>query len=610
MTDELLPYYNRELAYIRNTGAEFGKAYPKIAGRLRLSSHSTEDPHVSRLIEAFAYLNARIRHKLDDDFPEITDALLGILYPHYLAPVPSMSVIQFVLDPSQADMATGYTIPKGTSVETEPINGEPCRFRTCYPATLWPVELTSATLRRQPFSAPITAFTRQAAGCLQFSLRCLGKDRTFEQLAIPTLRFFLKAEAQYVYHLYEHIMNDTLGIAFARDAEDTAPVIAAPRRILPVGFDKDEGMLPYSARSFLGYRLLTEFFAFPEKYLFFDVSFADGLPAKIGGRLDLFFYLKRTLPELEQVVSPSTIRMGCAPMVNLFRQRAEPIQLSQAEPDYHIIPDARRPEATEIYSVNEVTAIAPDGNEAKYVPFYSFKHGSPKIDRTSFWHTSRRAAGRRDGKVDPGTEVYISLVDLGFKVSAPADWTLDVETTCLNRDLPEHLPFGGDQPQLRVTQGGPISRVICLTPPTKTVRPALKHGAMWRVVSHLALNHLSISDDEEGAETLREILKLYDFADNEETSALVSGITNVRSRRVVGPAGGRAGGSFCRGVEVAVEFDEERFTGSGMFLFASVIERFLGLYCNINSFTRMVAITKQRGELRRWPSRAGEQVLV
>jgi type VI secretion system protein ImpG len=189
---------------------------------------------------------------------------------------------------------------------------------------------------------------------------------------------------------------------------------------------------------------------------------------------------------------------------------------------------------------------------------------------------------------------------------------VDVETTCLNRDLPQRLPFGGDQPRLHLGEGGePVSRITCLTAPTRTLRPALREGTLWRLVSHLTLGHVSLVEHDDHALALREILKLYDFVDSAEIRKLIDGIDRVGSRRVVGRVRGPRMDAFCQGVEVTLCFDEGKFTGGGLFLFAAVLERFLALYCSVNSFTKLVATVKgKEGELRRWPPRAGEMVLV
>jgi type VI secretion system protein ImpG len=611
MSDDLLPYYNRELNFIRRLGAEFAQAHPKIAGRLLLTADGTEDPHVERLIEGFAYLNARIRHKLDDDLPEITDALLGVLYPHYQAPIPSMAIVNFLLDRGQGDLTGGYPIPVESTLEAESPDGQPCRFRTCYPVTLWPIEVVSANLLARPFAAPPVPAAGNAVAVLRLVLKCYSKDVTFAQLAAQSLRFYLKGQDQHVFALYELLLNNTLAIALADSPRDPRPAILDPQCLEPVGFERDQGMFPYPPRSFLGYRLLSEFFTFPHKFLFVDLAGLGPKVLRAANSLEVYFYLSRSLLELEQNVTADTFRLGCTPVVNLYRQRAEPIALSHLETEYRVVADARNPLAGEIYSIDRVTATSPDNQQIEYQPFYSFKHAAERSRQKAFWHAVRRPGGQAGGKGDPGTEVHLSLVDLGFSPSAPAEWTLDVETTCLDRDRPRRLPFGEGQPLLRLSRGAPLARIESLTRPTATLRPALKRGALWRVISHLSLNHLSLADTAEGADALREILSLYDFTDSAETRSTIEGIASVRTSRVVGRSVGGPRGGFCRGLEVNVHFDEERYTGSGVFLFASVLERFLGLYCTINSFSKLVATTtKREGELRRWPPRAGESVLL
>jgi type VI secretion system protein ImpG len=320
--------------------------------------------------------------------------------------------------------------------------------------------------------------------------------------------------------------------------------------------------------------------------------------------MEVYFYLNNAVPDLEANVSADTFRTGCTPVVNLYRQRAEPIQLTQTEWEYPVIPDARRPLAHEVYTIDRVTALSPEGESVEFRPFYSARHAESAAGR--FWHTTRRFAGPGDG----GTDVTLSLVDLDFRTAAPDGWGLDVETTCLNRDLPRRLPFGGDQPRLQFTEGGAlVSKITCLSPPTPTYRLAHRKGALWRLISHLSLNHLSLIEEADGVGALREVLKLYDFTDSAETRSMIDGVQRVSSRRVVGRTA--TGDGVCRGTEVTVHLDEKRFAGSGLFLFACVLDHFLGLYCSINSFTRLVAFTDGgKRVLRRWPPRMGEKVLV
>jgi type VI secretion system protein ImpG len=610
MSDDLLAYYNRELSIIRRLGAEFAAAHPKIAGRLRLGPDTSEDPHVSRLIEAFAYLNARIRHKLDDEFPELAEGMLAVLYPHYLAPIPSMAIVQFHLDPAETELAPGYTIPQRTPLETAPVQNIPCRFRTCYPVTLWPVRVDRASLTRPPFVAPVVpSASGRASSLLTLTLRGLVPATRFADLPLSALRFFLAGQIQNVYSLYELIFRNTLAVVVANGPDDPNPVVLDKSCLRAVGFDRDEGLLPYSARSFLGYRLLTEFFVFPEKFLFVDFCPPRGALSNIENRLDIYLYLDREAPNLEPDLSADSFRLGCTPIVNLYRQRAEPIQLTHAEHEYRVVPDARRPLSHEVYGVDRVIATSPRGEELEYQPLFSAKHAAAG-ESPAYWFSSRRAG---DSSVvgDQGTEVYLTLVNPALDLAAPADWTLFVETTCLNRDLPSRLPFGGNQPRFHIGEGkGLVTDIRCLTPPTKTLRPSSLRGIPWRLISHLTLNHSSLQGDE-AAEALRDMLRLYDFTKSEETQAFVKGILSVRSRGTVGRPSSRSG-SICRGVEISIEFDEARYaTLNSLFLFASVLDRFLALYCSMNSFSRFVATTRGRsGEYHRWPPRMGERTLL
>jgi len=612
LNDDLLQFYNRELAFFRRMAAEFAEANPKIAGRLRLSAETCDDPHVERMIEAFALLNARIRQKLDDDFPELTDALLGTLYPHYLAPVPSMAIVKLHADPDQTPPA-GYLVARGSEVETEPIDGEPCRFRTCCDATLYPLEVHTARLAGRPLPAPATPYSSSAVAVLQISLECLAAEGTFADIEADSLRFFLRGQAHHTLPLYELIFNNAIEVAVAESPTDPEPVVLGPDCLRTVGFGRDEGTLPYDARSPLGYRLLTEYFTFPDKFLFFEVSGLDrGRALRKWREMELYIYFDQTKIDLERNVSEDTLQLNCAPIVNLFEQRAEPIQLTPTQNDYPVVPDARRPKAMEVYAVDSVTAISPYGEEAQYFPFYAVRHEADPNANEAYWYAARRPGVPEAGEVDEGTDMELSLVDLQFRPHTQADWVVDVQTTCLNRDLPNRLPFGGDQPRLYLTAGeGAVSRVQCLTPPTPTRRPSRGYAGLWRLISHLSLNYLSIAGDDEGGHALREMLRLYDFVQNAETRDLIDSVLSVSSRRIAGRIAGGGLGGVARGVEINVVFRPEGYSEKGLYLFGRVLEHFFGLMCSINSFTKLTASVRGREELLLDAApRAADKVLV
>lgn len=615
MSQELHPYYERELLFIRQLAQEFARQYPAAAGRLLLEPNRSIDPHVERLIEAFALLAGRIHHKLDDEFPELTSAILGVLYPHYLAPIPSMAIIQFDLDYEQSPLPDGFLIDRGSRLHTSPVSDVACRFRTVYPVRLWPVHLASARYLTPPFPAGLAPPPGTAA-VLRLRLECRS-GLSFADLGLDRLRFYLAGEAQVVATLYETLFNDVTKVAF-RPLDDGEPLWFDPSECLSqVGFEHDQGMLPYSPRSFLGYRLLTEFFAFPSKFQFADLGSLNFVCTEhFGKALDVVLYLSRSSSNLEQGVNTDTFRLGCSPVVNLFEQTAEPIPITQTRHEYRVVPDVASQQGMEVYSVDSVVGTDPVSRvTTEYHPFYSYKHGISREERRTFWTATRRPSVREG---DRGTEVELSLVDLDFNPKLPAESMLVVRTTCTNRDLPGKLAMYGDRLRFSLESAAPLARIRCLRLPTVPVRPPTRRGSLWRLVSHLNLNHLSLGGTVESRDALQEMLRLYDFSDPESgeataavTRQLIDGITSLSSRRIVHWLDAPEASGFCRGTEITIEFDEKKYVGTGVFLFASVLERFLALYASINSFTRMVARTRGgEGPLKQWPPRAGEQPMI
>ena len=604
MSDQLLPLYDQELAYLRNLAGEFADAHPKIAGRLRLTEDAVDDPHVARMIEAFALIAARIRQKLDDEFPELTASMLGALYPHLLAPFPSAAIACFA---PLEDLDGPYRVARHTALEMEPVDGEACRYRTTQEVELWPIAVRSASLGTRPIVAPSGPFTERAACSLRVVLECLSPTETFAELGVDRLRFFLRGLPQHSAALYELLCNDLIGIAVADHADDPGAVFLGPQALSPVGFEPDQALLPYSPRSFVGYRLLGEYFGFPAKFLFVDVAGLSGKTLRGAGRsIELFFYFRRAAPGLERQVDAESLALGCTPIVNLFSQRAEPVQLTHEAAEYIIVPDARRHATREIYAVETVTLSQAGRQNRTVLPFFASHHAVDPAAATLYYTTQRR----RLSEGDDSTDVTLSIVDGELGPNSPTDGIVAIETTCLNRDLPRQLPYGGSRPRLSMVEGSAeITAVRCITPPTPTLRPPHARRAAWRLISQLSLNHLSLADETQGADALREILRLHDVRDIPETRAALEAIRAVSSTR--GTARLPGSGAICRGVDVALELNATRLEGSGAFLFASVLDRFLGLYTSINSFSRLTVWLQGRGEaFRTFPARAGERPLL
>lgn len=611
MADELLPYFEKELAFIRQMGSEFAKEHPKVAGRLGINSDTIEDPHVSRLVEGFAYLNARIQHKLDDDFPELTDALLNVVFPHYQRPIPSMSIIQFTPDKEQLD--TKYTVPKKSLVETEHFRGEHCRFTLGYDVNLYPIEISDAQLIGRPFTTPGSARMKGAGGVLKISLETFNSDITFLDVGLKSLRMYLKGQSQHIHPLYQLLLNDAIGVVLSAPDQSSQPVYLGHDVLQSVGFGEKDGLLPYPPSSFIGYRLLTEYFIFPEKFMFVDINeIQENIPEDTESKLDIYIYLRSSDIELEHNISKDSFALNCSPAVNLFEQKADPIRLDHTQYEYSIVPDARRPVGFEIYSVDKVMASTPAGDTREFLPFYGLKHEHTSNEDHAFWFASRRNSKLGYQERDDGTDVFLSLVDLEFNPNIPEDRTLSLSLTCSNRDQPSKLPYNNEHPKLQcVDSAPPCSKIRCITQPSKTVRPPLRNHARWRLISHLNLNHLSITGGESATEALKEILRLYDFKDSSVSKGLVDSIMSVNARQISAPLSIDGHSTMCRGVEIEITLKEEYLTGSSSYLYATILEHFFSLYCSINSFSRtLVKINNKEGFLKKCPPRAGEKVFL
>jgi type VI secretion system protein ImpG len=607
--DELLAYYERELTFLRQKGAEFAEQYPKVASRLLLEPNRCEDPHVERLIEAVALLAARVHLRLDDDFPEITQALLNVVYPHYTRPIPSMSVAEFHL--REGKLTTSYRVAKDSTLYSRPVDSQPCTFRTCYDTDVWPMQIREARWTPidrldPPLRAP------GAVAALKVRIDC-WQDVRFAELPLESLRFYLNGEPALVNTLYELLSNNCISIVLRdpRPKFRQRPIELVADALKPVGFEDGEAMLPYSDRSFGAYRILQEYFAFPEKFFFLDLRGMDALRA--AGFRDsveiLFLVSPFERPErqesLEAGVGPRTLRMGCTPIVNLFPHTAEPIQLDQTCYEYEVNPDFRHSRSMEVFSIDSVVCTYErTGETAVFEPFFSFRHGSTQKEPT-FWQATRRQKGPEKSGA---SEVSISLVDLsGRPLTLDLD-TLTVRCTCSNGDLPSQLPFGEESGDFDLEGGFAVESVVVLRKPTATLRPALGRGAMWRLISHLSLNYLSLVEG--GREALQEILRLYQGS-SPYLERQIEGIMAVRSERRFARVVGDHGIAYVRGVRVELDLDEEKFVGGGVYLFSSVLEHFLAQYVSMNSFSQLAVTTRQRKEvLREWEPRAGNRILL
>ncbi len=611
---DLLLYYERELTYLRRLGAEFGAKYPKIAARLQLEPGKCDDPHVERLLEGVAFLNARLHHRLDDDLPELSGALLDALYPLHVRPVPSLSVVELALDPELGALPGGHRVPRGAELRSRPAHAVPCRFRTCYDTVLWPAAVAAAEWTGPERAGPGVPLA-DAVGALRIELRAFAGLR-LAQVELDSLRLHLAGDPAVADTLYELLSSNVARVA-VRDPDQPArtPTLLGPDAVRPVGFADDEALLPLPRRTLAAHRLLQELFVLPQKFHFIDLA---GVGAALralgcGPRAELVvlvtpFERAERRAALELGVDAGAVRLGCTPVVNLFAQTAEPILLTERQLEYPVVPDARRRLEIEAWSIDEVVSLTPGEGDARPVaPLYGVHRGGAADRGMVYWHAARRPSGWR---TDRSSELFLSFADAGGAARAPDAEVVSCTLTCCNGDLPSRLPFGADERgDFELAAGGPVRSVRCLVKPTAVIEPPLGTSLLWRLTSALTLNHLSLVEG--GRDALRELLRLHNAGDRPAGERQIRGLADVRSAPAYARVASEYGVAFARGRRVELEFDEEHFPGGGAFLFASVLERFLALSASMNSFTQVEARSRQRRRpVGAWAPRAGWRPLV
>ncbi len=625
MDERFLELYNNELRHLRSTAGEFAKEYPGVAGQLGVDvdgQREVEDPYVERLLEGFSYLSARIQRKLDAEFPRVSQGLLETVYPDYLAPIPSMAIVQIQPTLEDPGLAEGVAVPRGTRLRSRLGQGQrtPCEFITAHDVTLFPLAIESVDYH----SSRDLARLQLPAGCgaqsaLRIGLRATA-GVTFSEMKLDCLTFYLRGADQLPVALHENIIAKNVGAAIHENVNRRIRNrLLAKGAIEPLGFDADEALLPLSPRTFEGYRMLREYFAFPQRYLFFAVKdLAPALRQVAGDRADLIIMLSEANDDRlgEGRIDRSTLALFSTPAVNLFEKRTDRVSVSPGSHEHLVTVDRTRPLDYELHSVKEVVGHGSERQEFK--PFYLMRDedAGNRVYYT-LYRTERPLTvhERNRTKKAPsylGSSLFISLVDASCSPYHPDLRELGVKALCTNRHLP--LTMSRDF-EIEISQ---VESIQCLTGPTRPLPSYAEGDVYWRLISHLSLNYLSLLDQrsDEGADALRKLLSLYvtdmkKGADKQIQQRQVEGIVSsqcrpITKRMVDGP--GRI--SFVRGLEIELCFDEQGFEGFGVFVLGAVLERFFAKQVSMNSFTQTVITSDQRGFIHRFPARIGKKVIL
>lgn len=620
MNPDLLEHYRRELQHIREMGGEFAAEYPKIAGRLGLESMECADPYVERLLEGFAFLAARVQLKIDTSYSKLARHLMDMIYPDLLSPIPSMLIAHFHPSMAEGSLAGGYTIERGSILrsQTGPEADVSCQFVTSADVTLWPIELVDSRILSSKAAieaAGITSVPSKITSGIALKITT-QQGLSFSQLAIDKLSVFIRGADEIAPLLYEQILRHCDHVAVITDQK----AVSIPSKnpvVQRVGFAPEEALLPVNGRYFDGYRVLREYFAFPERFLFFNIVNLEKYIQRCESKeIELVFLFSNNVEHNAEFYTVDNFLLNCSPAVNLFSKKADRIHLNSSRHEFHVVPDRSRPMDFEVHKITSVEGIGNSGESTLFQPYFNVKSDLASAGEDAYFSVKRekRLLSAKQKRVGPrssyiGSELFLSLVD---RQEAPYKSDLRqlvVNTMCTNRDLPLQIPVGRLETDLVLETGAPVSRISCVAGPTSPVPSSAHNRDAWQLISNLSLNYMSIGDlgEEDSAAMLRRMLESYSSGVN---SRQVEGIVGITAAPIVRQRRFGSHYEIAHGTQIKLTLDESAFEGTGAYLMGSVLENFFANYAGINSFTETVVETVQRGEIERWPVKIGTRSQV
>lgn len=582
--------FAEELRHLRESGREFAQDNPQLA---RFLGELGDDPDVERLLEGFAFLTARLRLKLDDDLPELTHSLLQMLWPNYLRPLPSATIVRFA--PVKESMSESQHVPKGSRLFSQPVSGVACEYRTCTDVTLHPLavaEVTDAhTLDTSVVRLDLDVFSERALntlGCDQLDFHLSGDDRNAQ-----TLYLWL---SKYLHHVNLMVDDEVMHLA--------------PGALAFPGFAPHEALLPYPRNVFDGYRIIQEYFAFPRRFFFFSLTRLRGRwPARSARRVRLEFHFNRSMPTGTHIAT-TDFSLHCTPAINLFEHSAEPISLNGQTVETLLQPSGSKPDAYEVFSIERVTgaSTAPQRSQGDgprvFHAFESFAHEIEQAHgRTALYYRCRV----RDSLHNAGLVHNIAFVRGDETAYIGREETASIDLICTNRDLP--LALGVGDISMTTQSTPPLVTYTNICRPTPPHRPVVDASLQWTLISNLSLNYLSLLS----AEPLKAVIGAYDFAalhDLQQARATRKRLDGI-GEAVTEPMDWLIGGLPIRGLRTRLQLDQQAFLCEGeLYLFASVLSHFFSLYASINSFHQLEVTNTTNKEHYSWPLLNGNQPLI
>ncbi|MCX9063279.1 type VI secretion system baseplate subunit TssF [Citrobacter portucalensis] len=593
--NDLLSYYQKELNFLKRHGKIFAARFPKIARRLGIVEGESEDPHVSRLVESFALLTSRIHQRLDEDIPEVVDALLATLAPQFLRPLPSVCIVMLSPDPLKSGLTGKNVLPADTSLFTRSTSSHPCKFQTVYPVALLPISICDTMLYFD-------------SDTLSWRLKLKFQVWAGATLASERIRLYLHGPVNIVSTLYTLLCSEIKSLNLYHNEVVTSLAVDV---VTPVGFRVEEALLTREPRIAPVHILLMDYFWFPQRFSFIDIQLPQGFSAGGHSIFELQVQFQRNplcerLDKLAPLVDAQFFRLHCTPAVNLFSQRAEPIMLTETVAEYPVVPDARNLAQTEVWAVQQVTIqrkIGANLESFSVLPLledHAYGHSSPHPEL--LWQSHHRSTSSPQGIEH---QAFISFCNRSPSLSSVKSDIATLSVLCSNGGLAYQLPYGCPEGDFDVDAPTAGLNILALTHPTRPVNPPSRNAARWRFLSQLSLNHQLLSG-KQGAQQLKETLALYNFDDTPGKIHLFTLIKNLQCEPITARLISNDPHSLARGIALTLTFDHEARMDPEYYLLCSLLDHLLALYAPVNSFTRLTTCIEDDPQTQRvWPIRAG-----
>ncbi|MGF1728288.1 type VI secretion system baseplate subunit TssF [Photobacterium kasasachensis] len=589
MSESLLSYFEQELAFIRQEAGEFARRHPGAAKSLGISDDSVDDPQISRLIDSVALLNARLQQRLDDSFPQLTDSLLRLLFPHYLRPIPAYSILK--MQPAD-EVSARHFIPKGTHLGISDADIDTTVFRTCQDLTLYPVKITSAHVAMAPFDTEKPHGAEYAKAMLEIKLQTTDPSILFSDLDLTSLELFLRGETQSILRLYDHLLGGVKQICVQYGEQR---ISLGSDALQPVGFESQQQVLPYSARSFGGFQLLTEFFTFPERFHVIALDLAQSLQYANTNEIKIQLFLDDMAVDLSRSLGADNFHLFCTPIINLQSMTAEPLSIDFGHSQYPLVLDAGGLQQLQLFAIEQVLDVT-ERQSCSVPPLYGEKYKGAE--------TGLRWQLVQDWHSESVLQSSLRVADLEHKSANSEARTWLVSTTCSDGEIAGHLSISS-QVSCRDSISLP-ARLQLLRRPTRQIRIKSAEQNAWPLLAHLHFNYHSLLGADDPVASLKAMLNLYNHTESSQNMAYIAAIQGIEQEQVVAPIRISGKSCFAYGTRISITLSTKELGGGGIELLSRLLDRFFAFFAGFNSFTQVVIMLEgSEGEHKVFPRRSG-----